>query len=698
MDEGKRPADATASRFATASRPRAVGRARRSRGRRGASPVPWWLPAVACAGVLYLVLPLVFMGMRVPWSDLPGIVSNESTVAAMELSLRTCLAAVVVDVLVGVPLAILLSREWRGVRAARILVALPLSLPPVVAGLALLTAFGRKGVLGAHMQAMGISVAFSTAAVVMAQVFVSLPFLVITLEAALRTRSRGLEETAAALGAGPSRVLWCVTLPMAVPGLARGTALALARCLGEFGATITFAGSAQGITETMPLRIYLVRVSDSDSALAVGVVLVLASACVVALTEWPARRARRYDDADRYGDRSAHPSPAVQETGEDGEGAFSADEAESARISVSGRIEARGWDVGLDVEPGEVVAVMGHNGAGKSTLAELLAGRLALDSGEVRFGDVVVDGPDAFVPSRARRVAVVSQDPRIFGHMSVLANVAFPLRCRRWPRSRAKAAARRQLRAVGCERLASRRGDELSGGQAARVALARALVFHPRLLILDEPTAALDVEATAHVSRILSSRLKHDRATTVLVTHDVAEAVELAARLVILEGGRVVEQGEPAGVLAAPTSLFAASLAGLNVLTGPASFGPDGLPGIAVGERGRLASAAPGEGMRSGDPVTLMFPPEAVALHADPPSGSPRGVVQCTVEAADADAGLVTVRARLDGGAAIDVRVTAAGWAALRLGVGDAAWCSVKATQVRIATPRRSPADVGAPR
>lgn len=102
--------------------------------------------------------------------------------------------------------------------------------------------------------------------------------------------------------------------------------------------------------------------------------------------------------------------------------------------------------------------------------------------------------------------------------------------------------------------------------------------------------------------------------------------------------------------------------------------------------------------MRSGDPVTLMFPPEAVALHADPPSGSPRGVVQCTVEAADADAGLVTVRARLDGGAAIDVRVTAAGWAALRLGVGDAAWCSVKATQVRIATPRRSPADVGAPR
>ena len=492
----------------------------------------------------------------------------------MELSLRTCLAAVVVDVLVGVPLAILLSREWRGVRAARILVALPLSLPPVVAGLALLTAFGRKGVLGAHMQAMGISVAFSTAAVVMAQVFVSLPFLVITLEAALRTRSRGLEETAAALGAGPSRVLWCVTLPMAVPGLARGTALALARCLGEFGATITFAGSAQGITETMPLRIYLVRVSDSDSALAVGVVLVLASACVVALTEWPARRARRYDDADRYGDRSAHPSPAVQEAGEDGEGAFSADEAESARISVSGRIEARGWDVDLDVEPGEVVAVMGHNGAGKSTLAELLAGRLALDSGEVRFGDVVVDGPDAFVPSRARRVAVVSQDPRIFGHMSVLANVAFPLRCRRWPRSRAKAAARRQLRAVGCERLASRRGDELSGGQAARVALARALVSHPRLLILDEPTAALDVEATAHVSRILSSRLKHDRTTTVLVTHDVAEAVELAARLVILEGGRVVEQGEPAGVLAAPTSLFAASLAGLNVLTGPASFGP----------------------------------------------------------------------------------------------------------------------------
>ncbi|EFW09368.1 ABC transporter permease, partial [Pauljensenia hongkongensis] len=257
------------------------------------SPVPVWTAAVGGLALAFLVLPLVFMAGRVPWGRLPWILASEESVAALGLSLRTCAAALAVDLVLGVPAAVLLSRDWRLVRFFRVLVAVPLSLPPVVAGIALLAAFGRKSPIGASMEAWGASIAFSTTAVVVAQVFVSLPFLIVTLEAALRARPEGLEEMASSLGASPSRVLWRVTLPMVLPGLARGSALALARCLGEFGATLTFAGSMQGVTRTMPLQIYLARESNTELALALGAVLLMAATVVVALTELPRRIRRR---------------------------------------------------------------------------------------------------------------------------------------------------------------------------------------------------------------------------------------------------------------------------------------------------------------------------------------------------------------------------------------------------------------------
>ncbi|MDO5287531.1 MAG: ABC transporter permease subunit, partial [Actinomycetia bacterium] len=202
----------------------------RSRGSRQpqVSPAPRWLVLLGLVGAAYLLGPLLAMAALTPWSRVGPVLAQDSSVAALWLSLRTCLMAVLVDLVVGVPLAVLLSRRWRTVGLARVLVALPLSLPPVVAGIALLSVFGRRGVLGPWLETVGLQVAFSTAAVVMAQVFVSLPFLVITLEAALRARPAGLEETAAALGARPSRGLVTVTVPMVRPGLARGTARALA--------------------------------------------------------------------------------------------------------------------------------------------------------------------------------------------------------------------------------------------------------------------------------------------------------------------------------------------------------------------------------------------------------------------------------------------------------------------------------------
>ena len=708
------------------------------------SPLPVWAGGLGALALCFLVLPPAFMLGRVNWATLGATLATDEASAALALSLRTCVMALGVDLLLGVPAALLLSRPWRGVRAARILVALPLSLPPVVAGIALLAAFGRRSTLGALLSGAGLDIAFTTTAVVIAQVFVSLPFLIVTLESALRSREQGLDEMASSLGASPSRVFWQITLPTVLPGLGRGAALALARCLGEFGATLTFAGSMQGVTRTMPLQIYLARESDADLALALGVVLLGVAALVVALTETPWGRAvsflRARLSSTRPGRGSASEAASGARAGrsaaaDPGCGLdASDDDAAGAAVHVAGTVTERGWNVDAALRPGLVTAVVGHNGAGKSTLAQVIAGTLRLDSGRAQIGERVVDDAATFVPARRRSVAMVSQAPRIFTHMSVVANVVFPLRVRGVGRAEAREAALEQLRAVGIEDLAYRRASDLSGGQAARVAIARALVFRPEVLILDEPTAALDVEATAQVSAVLRERLMGAGITTLLVSHDIAEVLALASYMIVMGEGRVVEEGSPARVLASPTSVFAARLAGLNIVTGPAVARP-GLVGVRVGEgalwaaadspeseaetagagRGDAAradaraapggadaaragregaDAAPGADAGSPEPlpsspageparVALTFPPEAVALSREESHASPRSVLPGVVAGIDVDGSLVSVRVALAGGVSVSARVTASAWADLGLGAGDTLWASVKATQVR---------------
>ena len=359
-----------------------------------------------------------------------------------------------------------------------------------------------------------------------------------------------------------------------------------------------------------------------------------------------------------------------------------------------------GVTVGLD--DGSRVGILGPNGAGKSTLAQVVAGTLRLDSGAARIGERVVDDASTFVPARRRCVAMVSQAPRIFTHMSVLANVAFPLRVRGVGRARARAAALQQMRAVGIADLAHKRGSDLSGGQAARVAIARALVFRPEVLILDEPTAALDVEATAQVSAVLRERLAGAGITALLVSHDIAEVLALASHMIVMGEGRIVEEGEPASVLASPASVFAARLAGLNIVTGPVLW-RSGMAGVRVGEGmlwaaelsgldlnvADLADAMRGDGTEPAAPsratrVALTFPPEAVALSREEAHASPRSVLPGVVKGIDVDGSLVSVRVALAEDVGVTARVTASAWADLGLGVGSGLWVSVKATQVRV--------------
>ena len=439
----------------------------------------------------------------------------------------------------------------------------------------------------------------------------------------------------------------------------------------------------QGVTRTMPLQIYLARESDADLALALGVVLLGVAALVVALTETPWGRLAALIRSTRPGHTFASEAAGAPYVDAPADTAAASRESDAgADVRVTGTITERGWNVDASLRPGLVTAIVGHNGAGKSTLTQVIAGTLRLDEGSARIGERVVDDAETFVPARRRGVAMVSQAPRIFTHMSVLANVAFPLRVRGVGRVQARATATDQLRAVGIADLAHRRASDLSGGQAARVAIARALAFRPDVLILDEPTAALDVEATAQVSAVLRERLSQSGITTLLVSHDIAEVLALASRMIVMGDGRVVEEGEPARILASPSSVFAARLAGLNIVTGEAIGGP-GMVGVRVGEGALWAacdSVAPGEESAR---VALTFPPEAVALSREEAHASPRSVLPGVVAGIDVDGSLVSVRVALAEGVSVSARVTASAWSELGLGVGDRLWASVKATQVR---------------
>lgn len=258
----------------------------------GRDATPWPLRIPAAIGVLFLLVPLAALLIRAPWAGLGRILADADVLDALRLSLVSATAATAIALVLGVPLAWVLARsQASGTGLLRALVMLPLVFPPVVGGVALLLAFGRRGVVGVALdQWFGVTLPFTTAAVVLANTFVAMPFLVLTVEGAFRAADRGLEEAAATLGASRLTTFARVTLPLIGPPLAAGTVLCWARALGEFGATITFAGNFPGRTQTMPLAVYLAMESDPDAAIALALVLLAVSVLVlVALRRswWP---------------------------------------------------------------------------------------------------------------------------------------------------------------------------------------------------------------------------------------------------------------------------------------------------------------------------------------------------------------------------------------------------------------------------
>ncbi|GLZ03754.1 ABC transporter ATP-binding protein [Actinomadura sp. NBRC 104412] len=324
----------------------------------------------------------------------------------------------------------------------------------------------------------------------------------------------------------------------------------------------------------------------------------------------------------------------------------------------------------LAVAPGEVAALLGPNGAGKTTALRALAGLTPIADGHVR-----VDGEAIHrLPPERRGIGMVFQDYLLFPHLSTLENVAFGLRSQGMPRREARREAAGWLERVGLAEHASARPRALSGGQAQRVALARALAPRPRLLLLDEPLSALDAHTRLEIRAALRRHLAGFEGAAVLVTHDPLDAMVLADRLVVVEGGRVVQEGEPAEVARRPRTGYVARLVGLNLYRGHASGGT-----VTLADGGaRLDTVDRVEG-----DVFLTFAPSAVALHRARPEGSPRNLWPATVAAIERHGD--RVRVRLDGPplpAAADV--TPGAVAELQLTEGSRVWAAVKATETHV--------------
>jgi molybdate transport system ATP-binding protein len=348
-------------------------------------------------------------------------------------------------------------------------------------------------------------------------------------------------------------------------------------------------------------------------------------------------------------------------------------------VSVDARLALRLGSLDLDVElvaqPGELLALLGPNGAGKSTVLRALAGLVPLDRGRITIDDMVVDEPaaDVFVEPEHRPIGVVFQDYLLFDQMSVLENVAFGLRARNVPKREARAQAADWLERVGLTGYATQRPRALSGGQAQRAALARALAVAPRLLLLDEPLAALDVGTRAAVRRDLRRFLDSFEGMRILVTHDPVDAYALADRVAILEEGRIVQSGTLADVTAHPRSRYVADLVGVNLFAGAVH---DGVLTTDAGAVVVVADAEPG-------PAYAVIRPHSITLTRTAPSqSSARNCWPGTV--VDVDRLGDRARVRIDGPLDLTAEITVAALQDLDLRPGDEVHATVKATEIEV--------------
>ena len=533
------------------------------------------LVVALCGSVmlLFLLLPLLTIIGRGLFDGALGTYLAQAAVTdALRLSLITTAATLAVSVVFGTPVAYLLARRaFRGRTIVDTLIDLPMVLPPAVAGVALLVTFGRRGIIGGWLdETFNISIGFTTAAVILAQIFVAAPFYIKAAKAGFESVDVGLEAVAATLGAGGLRTFWRITLPLALPSVLSGIVMTWARALGEFGATIMFAGSFQGRTRTMPLAIYAALEGEGglDEAITLSVILVAVSFAVLLAVKLltvvdisgrnaPLEKSRR-DAPPTVLDISPRGSPPSI-------GAPLLDVA--FRLTLGDfRLESI---FGLRGGDEHVLVLFGASGSGKSLTLRAIAGLLSPHTGYIAIGGRRVYDSDIGedMSPQARRVGYVPQHYGLFPHLSVADNIGFGLF--QLTETERTARVRELLGLMRLDDLAQRRPSQISGGQQQRVALARALAVQPDVLLLDEPFSALDAAVRRSVREEVRDLARKLRLPMVVVTHDLDEAYSLADRIAVFERGRVVQHGAPDDIINHPATRSVAEITGTrNIVRG----------------------------------------------------------------------------------------------------------------------------------
>ena len=542
---------------------------------------PLLVGLIGLIAVATIIVPVAALGLRVPWARIGDYLGREEIRDMLLISVAAAFQSMLLALVMGLGLALWVQQLGRGSTIIRLLVYLPLAMPPVVGGLALTAALGRKGYLSPLLNALGIHLAFAFPGVVVAQTFVALPFVVVAVDSALRQLDQEILASARGVGLGRWEILGKITLPSIAP--------AFARSLGEFGTTLTFAGSQPGVTRTMPLGIYLEREVDADGAYVLSALLIGLALVCLALADLPALRRRRYQPQARQ----LH-SLDVDKLRE----LTQPTNAQAVSVTVDG--------VRTALSPRAITAVVGPNGSGKTTFMGRIAGRLS-------GGEVSPDGTG---------IVLLTQRPGLPPRSTAQQAVAMVTR----DRTRAQ----ELLAAAGLHELADVPVTALSGGQAAHVALVRALAARPAVLILDEPLAAVDVKSAERWRHFLHAA-REDR-TTLLVTHNALDIANLAQDMLVMEAGQVRAHGATARLLDAPPTGFVAALAGLNRIEGTVTATDASTVEVACGEITILATTeyAP---VQPGQEVAVTFDPHAVTIGAVPEACNQWAVRVLAVEA-----------------------------------------------------------------
>ena len=554
---------------------------------------------LAWVGLIVLIGPIVALAIRVPWLRFPEIVVRPETLEMVSITLSSAAWSTVITTLLGVPIALLL----RGKKLVRIFVLLPLAMPPVVGGLALTALIGRRGITAPILDALGLQFAFAYPGVVASHIFVSLPFVVVAVDGALRTMDREIERSALGLGMSRSTVLNKITLPAIAAPLATGAGLAFARSLGEFGTTITFAGSMPGKTRTLPLGIYLEREIDPDAALAMAALLIGIALVVLVLATLPSLLQKSY-------------KPTVRTIGD---------------IDVE-RVRALSTPAET-THAGEFIVIIGPNGAGKTTYMRTLDGVLLTQNPGL---------PRTCTVKKALEMVTKDADA--------------------W------------ISAAGLADLSDVPVPALSGGQAAHVALVRALATRPARLLLDEPLAAIDV-ARASAWRTVLHAVSKDR-QTMLVTHNPTDIYALATSVIVIEGGKVAAQAPVEEILRVPPTQFVADLTGLNRITGTINSVHDGI--VTLGDVSGVAGEdVPWDTLVPGAQAVAVFAPEAAILrlyskeqNGSGPQESARNHWLGVVSGIAHSGGKINISVTIAGGNEVTVPITPASFADLALDYG----------------------------